>query len=379
MCGIVGVLGKGPVAGQLVDALKRLEYRGYDSAGVATVENGMLGRRRAEGKLRNLEARLQSSPLLGDVGIGHTRWATHGKPTEANAHPHMTDDVSVVHNGIIENYRELKNELVAEGAAFSSDTDTEVIAHMITRELRAGNDPVRAVFHTLKRLEGAFALAMIFRGYNDLMIAAREGSPLAIGYGDGEMYLGSDAIALGPFTDTIAYLEDGDWVVLTRNGATIYDKTDAVVHRDPDRWSSTWAADATWELGKGRRVEGREAILALTRPELEAISSSDSADRFLRLRDRLEEAVQAARDSRQSVVGSFDVLITATSQRTNEIMKVLTLASVLLLPGALIAGVMGMNFRVGLFEHTSLFWVTVAVIFGIALVTLVTARVRHWI
>ena len=177
MCGIVGVLGKGPVAEQLVDALKRLEYRGYDSAGVATVENGDLARRRAEGKLRNLEELLKRSPLYGDTGIGHTRWATHGKPVEANAHPHMTDLVSVVHNGIIENFRELKEELTAEGAVFTSDTDTEVIAHLITRELKAGNDPVRATYTALKRLEGAFALAMIFRGHNDLMIAARQGSP----------------------------------------------------------------------------------------------------------------------------------------------------------------------------------------------------------
>jgi glutamine---fructose-6-phosphate transaminase (isomerizing) len=239
MCGIVGVLGKGPVAGQLVDALKRLEYRGYDSAGVATVENGVLGRCRAEGKLRNLEARLKSAPLLGDAGIGHTRWATHGKPTEANAHPHMTDDVSVVHNGIIENYRELKDELVAQGAAFTSDTDTEVIAHLISRELRAGNDPVRAVFHTLTRLEGAFALAMIFRGYNDLMIVAREGSPLAIGYGDGEMFVGSDALALAPFTDEISYLEDGDWAVLTREGVAVCDRKGNPVKRPVTRSVAT--------------------------------------------------------------------------------------------------------------------------------------------
>src|SRR5215813_6305215 len=239
MCGIVGVLGKGPVAGQLVDALKRLEYRGYDSAGVATVENGVLGRRRSEGKLRNLEARLKSSPLLGETGIGHTRWATHGKPTEANAHPHMTDDVSVVHNGIIENYRELKEELVADGAAFTSDTDTEVIAHLITRELRAGNDPVRAVYHALQRLEGAFALAMIFRGYNDLMIVARQGSPLAIGYGKGEMFVGSDALALAPFTDEVCYLEDGDWAVLTREGVAIRDRSGNAVQRPVARSLAT--------------------------------------------------------------------------------------------------------------------------------------------
>ena len=235
MCGIVGVLGKGPVAEQLVDALKRLEYRGYDSAGVATIENGHLGRRRAEGKLRNLEERLKREPLMGDTGIGHTRWATHGKPVEANAHPHMTELVSVVHNGIIENFRELKEELMRDGATFTSDTDTEVIAHLITRELKAGNDPVRATYNALKRLEGAFALAMIFRGYNDLMIVARQGSPLAIGLGDGEMFVGSDAIALAPFTDAIVYLEDGDWAVLTRKGIAIRDRSGKAVERPVTR------------------------------------------------------------------------------------------------------------------------------------------------
>ncbi|HLO23330.1 MAG TPA: glutamine--fructose-6-phosphate transaminase (isomerizing) [Methyloceanibacter sp.] len=231
MCGIVGVLGKGPVAEQLVDALKRLEYRGYDSSGVATVENGHLARRRAEGKLRNLEQKLKSEPLMGATGIGHTRWATHGKPVEANAHPHMTDLVSVVHNGIIENFRELKAELMAQGAVFTSDTDTEVIAHLITYELKAGNDPVRATFNALRRLEGAFALAIIFAGYDDLMIVARQGSPLAIGYGEGEMFVGSDAIALAPFTDAIAYLEDGDWAVMTRNGIAIRDRNGKAVDR----------------------------------------------------------------------------------------------------------------------------------------------------
>jgi glucosamine--fructose-6-phosphate aminotransferase (isomerizing) len=231
MCGIVGVLGKGPVAELLVDALKRLEYRGYDSTGVATVGARNIERRRAEGKLRNLEALLSSEPLGGNAGIGHTRWATHGKPSEANAHPHMTDDVAVVHNGIIENFRELKAELQAEGAAFTSDTDTEVIAHLITRELRDGKDPIAAVNKVLSQLQGAFALAMIFKGYDDLMIAARQGSPLAIGYGDGEMFVGSDAIALAPFTDNIAYLEDGDWAVITREGVTIHGRDGAVVDR----------------------------------------------------------------------------------------------------------------------------------------------------
>ena len=231
MCGIVGVLGKEPVAELLVDALKRLEYRGYDSAGVATLEQGRIERRRAEGKLRNLEQLLKVEPLQGITGIGHTRWATHGKPSEANAHPHMTDDVAIVHNGIIENFRELKAQLMAEGAPFSSDTDTEVIAHLLTRELRAGKDPVAAVYQTLAHLQGAFALAMIFRGYEDLMIVARQGSPLAIGYGDGEMFAGSDAIALAPFTDRIAYIEDGDWAVITRQGVAIRDRTGAGVTR----------------------------------------------------------------------------------------------------------------------------------------------------
>ena len=231
MCGIVGILGKGPVAKQLVDALKRLEYHGYDSAGVATVQNGQLGRRRAEGKLRNLEELLKRSPLHGSTGIGHTRWATHGKPTEANAHPHATDLVAVVHNGIIENFRELKEELIADGAVFTSDTDTEVIAHLITREMKTSNDPVRAVYHALRRLRGAFALAMIFAGYNDLMIVARQGSPLAIGFGDGEMFVGSDAIALAPFTDSIAYLEDGDWAVMTRKAMAIRDRSGNAVER----------------------------------------------------------------------------------------------------------------------------------------------------
>ncbi len=239
MCGIVGILGKGPVAEQLVDALKRLEYRGYDSAGVATVDNGRLGRRRAEGKLRNLEELLKREPLHGDTGIGHTRWATHGKPVEANAHPHMTDLVSVVHNGIIENFRELRQELTGNGAAVTSYTDTEVIAHLVTHELRAGNDPVRAVFNALKRLQGAFAVALIFRGYNDLMIVARQGSPLAIGFGDGEMFVGSDAIALAPFTDAISYLEDGDWAVLTRKGIAVRDRNGKAVERPVTRSLAT--------------------------------------------------------------------------------------------------------------------------------------------
>ncbi len=231
MCGIVGILGREPVAGLLVDALKRLEYRGYDSAGVATLEQGHLARRRAEGKLRNLEQRLTREPLSGTSGIGHTRWATHGRPTENNAHPHATERLAVVHNGIIENFRELREELEKKGAHFGSETDTEVIAHLVTDEMKKGLAPVDAVKAALPRLRGAFALAFLFAGENDLLVGARRGSPLAIGYGEGEMYLGSDAIALAPFTDTISYLEDGDWAVITRKGAEIHDATGAAVNR----------------------------------------------------------------------------------------------------------------------------------------------------
>jgi glucosamine--fructose-6-phosphate aminotransferase (isomerizing) len=215
-----------------VDSLKRLEYRGYDSAGVATLEGDHLERRRAEGKLKNLESRLKAEPLAGHTGIGHTRWATHGKPTESNAHPHATDNVAVVHNGIIENFRELRLELEKQGAKFSSETDTEVVAHLVNSYLLKGTSPQDAVKASLPRLRGAFALAFLFRGHGDLMIGARKGSPLAIGHGDGEMYLGSDAIALAPFTDTISYLEDGDWVVLTREVGVIYDAHGTVVNRE---------------------------------------------------------------------------------------------------------------------------------------------------
>ncbi len=231
MCGIVGILGKEAVALQLVDALKRLEYRGYDSAGVSTVENGHLDRRRAEGKLRNLETRLAEDPLTGHTGIGHTRWATHGAPTERNAHPHVAGGVSVVHNGIIENFRQLRDELGAKGSQFATETDTEVIAHLIAQEMADGATPKDAVAKTLGRLEGAFALAIIFAGEDDLMIGARQGSPLAVGFGKGQMYLGSDAIALAPFTDTLTYLEDGDWAVLNRDGAQIYQANGERVER----------------------------------------------------------------------------------------------------------------------------------------------------
>ncbi|MBN8920303.1 MAG: glutamine--fructose-6-phosphate aminotransferase, partial [Rhizobiales bacterium] len=223
MCGIVGILGRESVAMPIVEALRRLEYRGYDSAGVATLEKGRLSRRRAEGKLRNLEARLAAEPLAGTIGIGHTRWATHGKPTENNAHPHATHRLAVVHNGIIENFRELRDELERNGAKFHTQTDTEIVAQLVSAEMDGGKDPVSAVHSALPRLRGAFALAFLFEGEEDLLVGARKGSPLAIGYGKGEMFLGSDAIALAPFTDTISYLDDGDVAVLTRGKAEVTD------------------------------------------------------------------------------------------------------------------------------------------------------------
>ncbi|MCA1396142.1 glutamine--fructose-6-phosphate transaminase (isomerizing) [Bradyrhizobium sp. BRP56] len=235
MCGIVGILGRGPVAGQLVASLRRLEYRGYDSAGVATLEGLRIERRRAEGKLRNLEERLRDYPPSGHSGIGHTRWATHGKPTESNAHPHATENVAVVHNGIIENFRELRAELERNGAHFSSETDTEVVAHLVESYLKNGYSPRDAVQASLPRLRGAFALAFLFKGHEDLLIGARKGSPLAIGHGTGEVYLGSDAIALAPLTDAITYLEDGDWAVLTRTICMIYGEDGAVVHRETSK------------------------------------------------------------------------------------------------------------------------------------------------
>jgi len=232
MCGIIGILGRGPVAEHLVDSLKRLEYRGYDSAGVATIEHGKLERRRAEGKLKNLERRLHDSPLSGHTGIGHTRWATHGKPTEGNAHPHATERVAVVHNGIIENFKELRERLEKGGAKFTTETDTEVVVQLVNDYLAKGLAPSEAVKATLPHLRGAFALGFIFAGEDDLMIGARKGPPLAIGFGSGEMYLGSDAITLAPFTDSISYLEDGDWVVLTRGSSVIRNEQGAIVHRE---------------------------------------------------------------------------------------------------------------------------------------------------
>jgi glucosamine--fructose-6-phosphate aminotransferase (isomerizing) len=220
-----------PVAGQLVDALKRLEYRGYDSAGVATLEHGALTRRRAEGKLKSLESRLEREPLSGTIGIGHTRWATHGRPSEKNAHPHATERVAVVHNGIIENFRELREGLLKNGSKFDSETDTEVVAHLVSDKIKKGKSPAQAVSATLKQLRGAFALAFLFEGDDDLLIGARKGSPLAVGFGDDEMYLGSDAIALAPFTNRVTYLEDGDWAVVSHKGVEIFDEQDHKVDR----------------------------------------------------------------------------------------------------------------------------------------------------
>ncbi|PWK67042.1 glutamine--fructose-6-phosphate transaminase (isomerizing) [Aminobacter sp. AP02] len=231
MCGIVGIVGQTPVAPLIVDALKRLEYRGYDSAGVATIERGELARRRAEGKLVNLERRLKEEPLDGLIGIGHTRWATHGVPNETNAHPHFSSGVAIVHNGIIENFADLREELKGDGYEFTSQTDTEVVAHLIARELARGAKPVDAAHAALKRLNGAFALAIMFKGDEDLIVGARNGPPLAIGHGESEMFLGSDAIALAPFTDSVTYLEDGDWAVVRRNEFQIYDMERKPVER----------------------------------------------------------------------------------------------------------------------------------------------------
>ncbi|USI74096.1 glutamine--fructose-6-phosphate transaminase (isomerizing) [Sphingomonas morindae] len=232
MCGIIGILGAAPVAGRLLEGLRRLEYRGYDSAGIATVTDGSIERRRAAGKLDNLAAVLAAEPLPGLIGIAHTRWATHGAPTEDNAHPHATEHVAVVHNGIIENFKPLRDELIAKGHRFASQTDTEVVAHLVSEQIEAGIDPVEAVRTSLKRLHGAFALALVFADHPDLLIGARLGSPLVVGYGeDGEIYLGSDAIALAPLTQRIAYLDEGDWVVITRAGAQIYDRDDHPVER----------------------------------------------------------------------------------------------------------------------------------------------------
>jgi glutamine---fructose-6-phosphate transaminase (isomerizing) len=239
MCGIVGVLGRAPAAAPILDALRRLEYRGYDSAGIATLERGVLTRRRAVGKLVNLESKLACEPLAGFIGIGHTRWATHGRANERNAHPHAVGGVAVVHNGIIENHCELRNELELAGARFATDTDTEVVAHLVSQQLRKGREPVDAVRAALPRLEGAFALAFLFEGHENLIVGARKGAPLAVGYGRGEMYLGSDALALAPLTDMISYLEDGDVAVITRQRIDFFNADGESLRRSPAKIASS--------------------------------------------------------------------------------------------------------------------------------------------
>ena len=232
MCGIVGIVGDKPVASRLFDGLKRLEYRGYDSAGICTVDRGKFERRRAEGKLENLKRELDAHPLAGTVGIAHTRWATHGAPTVGNAHPHIVGPVALVHNGIIENFKPLRDELIAQGRKFESETDTEVVGHLVAREMEGGMGPQEAVAAILPRLQGAFAMAFLFRDHPDLVIGARMGAPLTDGYGKGENYLGSDAIAVAPWTQRIAYLEEGDWAVVRRDGIHIFDRDNAPVERE---------------------------------------------------------------------------------------------------------------------------------------------------
>src|SRR5690348_8541675 len=232
MCGIVGIVGRSDVAQRLFDGLKRLEYRGYDSAGICTIDNGELVRRRAEGKLDNLARELQEHPLHGTTGIAHTRWATHGAPTVGNAHPHIVGSVALVHNGIIENFKPLRDELIAEGRRFESETDTEVVGHLVAREIEGGAPPQAAVATVLPRLTGAFAIAFLFRDDPDLLIAARMGAPLTVGYGEGENYLGSDALAVAPWTQRIAYLEEGDWAVVRRETIQIFNSRNEPVNRD---------------------------------------------------------------------------------------------------------------------------------------------------
>ena len=246
MCGIIGVIGSRPAAPLLLEALRRLEYRGYDSAGLATLVNGHIERRRAEGKLTNLAAVLDRVPLPGTTGIGHTRWATHGAPTEGNAHPHGTARVSVVHNGIIENHAELRAELESEGQEFSTETDTETVAQLVDLHLKRGMDPVSAAGAAFRRLHGAYALAMIFAGHPELIIGAQNGAPLAVGFGDNEMFVGSDGLALAPLTRRIAYLHDGDWTVVDRKGARFFDRDGAEVAREVKLTRLTGAA-----IGKG--------------------------------------------------------------------------------------------------------------------------------
>ncbi len=255
MCGIIGIVGKDQVADRLVDGLRRMEYRGYDSAGVCTLDKGQLVRRRAPGKLLHLVDELARDPAPGTTGIAHTRWATHGAPTAANAHPHATESLALVHNGIIENFRQLKEALVARGRVFESDTDSEVVAHLISEAVEAGASPEDAVKQALPQLRGAFALAIAFRSHPDMLIGARLGSPLVVGYGEGETYLGSDALALAPLTQKIAYLDEGDWVVITRQGAQIFDKDNKEVEREV---TTSGASAAAIEKGNYRHFMQKE-------------------------------------------------------------------------------------------------------------------------
>ncbi|HET7317189.1 MAG TPA: glutamine--fructose-6-phosphate aminotransferase, partial [Sphingomicrobium sp.] len=232
MCGIVGIVGKADVAQRLFEGLKRLEYRGYDSAGICTIDDGSFERRRAEGKLENLKRELNAKPLGGTIGIAHTRWATHGAPTVGNAHPHIVGPVALVHNGIIENFKPLRAELMGEGRKFESETDTEVVGHLVAREIERGQSPEDAVAAVLPRLQGAFAIAFLFRDDPELVIGARMGAPLTVGYGNGENYLGSDAIAVAPWTQCIAYLDEGDWAAVRRDGISIYDRDNNPVERE---------------------------------------------------------------------------------------------------------------------------------------------------
>ena len=255
MCGIIGIVGTEEVEDRLVDGLKRMEYRGYDSAGICTLHDGELVRRRAEGKLANLVDVLRTDPAPGTIGIAHTRWATHGAPTATNAHPHATEELALVHNGIIENYKALREELKAENRTFLSDTDTEVVAHLISSRVERGESPRDAVADVLPRLRGAFSLAMTFRQHPDMLIGARLGSPLVVGYGEGEMYLGSDALALAPLTQRISYLEEGDWVVITRDGAEIFDAENNPVEREV---RNSGASAAAVEKGNYRHFMQKE-------------------------------------------------------------------------------------------------------------------------
>ncbi len=255
MCGIIGIVSDSAVADRLVDGLKRMEYRGYDSSGVCTIHDGDLIRRRAEGKLSNLVEELKRQPAPGEIGIAHTRWATHGAPNETNAHPHATEHLAVVHNGIIENYKELRAELRGEGRTLESDTDTEVVAHLLSREVENGAAPEDAVKTVLPRLRGAFALAIAFRAHPDMLIGARLGSPLVVGYGEGETFLGSDALALAPLTQQISYLEEGDWVVVRRDGAQVFDQENNPVEREI---TTSGASAAATEKGNYRHFMQKE-------------------------------------------------------------------------------------------------------------------------